>query len=61
MQIRSHETPPAARKLHEVEHTADVGESERTPLILLGEVWVVSAAAVLVLVAIALLAYRLAS
>jgi hypothetical protein len=49
------------RKLHELEHTADVGESDKTPLILLGEVWVVSATAVLALVAIALLAYRLAS
>ena len=49
------------RKLHELEHTADVGESAKTPLILLGEVWVVSATAVLALIAIALLAYRLAS
>jgi len=49
------------RKLHELEHTADVGESEKTPLILIGEVWVVAATAVLVLIAIALLAYRLAS
>jgi hypothetical protein len=49
------------RKLHELEHTADVGESDKTPLILLGEVWVVSATAVLALIAITLLAYRLAS
>jgi hypothetical protein len=61
MQLRSRETNRAARKLHELEHEADVGESDKTPLILLGEVWVVSATAVLALIAIALLAYRLAS
>jgi hypothetical protein len=61
MQTRAHDRGRAARKLHELEHTADVGESEKTPLILIGEVWVVSATAVLVLIAIALLAYRLAS
>ena len=59
--MRSQETPRAAQKLHELEHVADVGESEKTPLILLGEVWVVTATAVLALLAIALLAYRLAS
>ena len=61
MKMRSHETERVVRKLHELEHTADVGESDKTPLILLGEVWVVSATAVLTLIAIALLAYRLAS
>jgi hypothetical protein len=61
VQTRSHETGGAVRKLHELEHTADVGESDKTPLILLGEVWVVSATAVLALIAITLLAYRLAS
>jgi hypothetical protein len=59
--MRSHETGRAERKLHELEHTADVGESDKTPLILIGEVWVVAATAALVLIAIALLAYRLAS
>jgi hypothetical protein len=49
------------RKLHELEHVADVGESDETPLILLGEVWFVAAIAVLVLLGVALLAYRLAS
>jgi hypothetical protein len=48
-------------KLDELEHTAAVGESEKTPLILIGDVWVVSAAVFLVMVALALLAYRLAS
>jgi hypothetical protein len=47
--------------VHELKHVADVGESNRTPLILLGEAWVVAAAAVLTLLAITLLAYRLAS
>ena len=49
------------REVRDLEHTAEVGESDKTPLILLGEVWVVSATAVLALIAIALLAYRLAS
>ncbi len=61
MHIRSHNTPRAVRRLHDLEHVADVGESDKTPLILIGEVWVVSAIAVLVLLALALLAYRLAS
>jgi hypothetical protein len=61
VQTRAHDTGRAARELHELEHTADVGESEKTPLILLGEVWIVCVTAVLALVAIALIAYRLAS
>ena len=47
-------------KLHELEQIADAGESERTPAILLGEVWVVSAIAVIVVTAVTLIAYRLA-
>jgi hypothetical protein len=61
MPKRPHDTPRAVRKLHEVERIGDVGESDKTPLILLGEVWAVSAIAVLVLLAIALFAFRLAS
>jgi hypothetical protein len=51
----------AVAKLHELEHTAAVGESAETPLILIGEVWVVAATAVLIVLAITLIAYRLAS
>jgi hypothetical protein len=61
MHTRSHDRPRAMRKLHDLEHIAEVGESNKTPLILIGEAWVVSAIAVLVLLALALLAYRLAS
>jgi hypothetical protein len=61
MPRRWHDTPRAVRKLHELEHIADVGESDKTPLILLGETWVVAAIVVLVFLALALLAYRLAS
>jgi hypothetical protein len=61
MRKRPHDTPRAVRKLHDLEHVADVGESDKTPLILIGEVWIVSAIAVLILLAIALLAFRLAS
>jgi hypothetical protein len=49
------------RSLHELEHIAEVGESEKTPLILLGDVWVVSAIVVLAVLAVSLLAYHLAS
>jgi len=56
-----HETERAVEKLHELEHIADVGESPETPLILLGEVWVVCALVVLVILALSLIAYRLAT
>jgi hypothetical protein len=48
-------------EMHELERIADTGGSSLTPLILNVEVWVVCAVAVIVLVALALLAYRLAS
>ena len=59
--MRSRKTPRALRKLHELEHTADVGESPKTPLILLGEVSVVASAVVAAILALSLLAYWLAS
>jgi hypothetical protein len=46
--------------VRELERVADVGGSSKTPLILFGEVWVVTAIAVLFFLALALLAYRLA-
>jgi hypothetical protein len=49
------------RKLRELEHVADVGESAETPLILIGEVWFFVAIVVLVVLALALVAYRLAA
>ncbi|HEY3183396.1 MAG TPA: hypothetical protein VGJ77_11205 [Gaiellaceae bacterium] len=49
------------RSLHELEHIAEVGASDKTPLILLGDVWVVSAIVVLAVLAVSLLAYHLAS
>jgi hypothetical protein len=61
MRAHSPKVEHAVEKVHALEHTADVGESPKTPLILLGEVWVVSSAVVLVIVALSLLAYRLAS
>jgi hypothetical protein len=51
----------ARSKLHELEHTAEVGESSKTPLILLGETWVICAAVVVVITALSLVAYRLAT
>ena len=61
MPERSDDTPSAVQKVHELEQIADVGEDERTPWILLGRVWVKVATAVLVVLAIALFAYRLAA
>jgi 5,10-methenyltetrahydromethanopterin hydrogenase len=55
------ETEHAVERLRELEHTAEVGESPKTPLILLGDVWVVCAIVVAVVLAISLFAYRLAS
>jgi hypothetical protein len=61
MESRSHDTPEAVRKLQEIEHAGDVGEDERTPLIALGETWVVVAIAVVVVLAVTLIAFYLAS
>jgi 5,10-methenyltetrahydromethanopterin hydrogenase len=61
MRHHSHETERAVEKLHQLERTADVGESPKTPLILLGEVWVVSSVLVAAILALSLLAYWLAS
>jgi hypothetical protein len=55
-----HEDMPK-QNLRDLEHVAEVGESDETPLILLGDVWIVSAVVVLAVLAVSLLAYRLAS
>jgi len=54
-------TPDALHALHHLEHVADVGESEKTPWILLGEVGFWCAFAVLSITAIVLLAVRVAT
>jgi hypothetical protein len=56
-----HETSELTQRLHAPERTADRGESAETPLFLLDAVWGVAAAAVLVQIALALLAYDLAA
>jgi hypothetical protein len=53
------ESPRA--KAHELEHTAQVGESEKTPWILLGETWVVVSILVLAVLVVSVLAYWLAT
>jgi hypothetical protein len=55
------DTEHGVEKLKELEHTALVGESAKTPLILIGDVWVVCALVVAVVLAISLLAYYLAT
>ena len=61
MHRKSHNPPEAVQKLHELEHVADVGEDDRTPLILIGEMWVVSAIVVGVILALSLFAFHVAS
>jgi hypothetical protein len=51
---------PAVRGLEDAANVAEAGESGATPLILGFQVWVVTAAAVLVVLAASLLAYYLA-
>lgn len=50
----------AERKVADLEHEAEVGESDKTPLILFADVFVGSLAAFLVLFTIVMIAYRLA-
>ncbi len=54
-------TRPLARKARDLEQVADLGESEETPWIVIGGVWLFYAAGFAIAVAIALLAYRLVS
>jgi hypothetical protein len=61
MESPSHDAPEAVRKLHEIEHVGDVGEDERTPLIALGETWVVVAIVVVVVLTVTLIAFYLAT
>jgi hypothetical protein len=51
---------PAIRGLEDAANVAEAGESGATPLILGFQVWVVTAAAVLIVLAASLLAYYLA-
>jgi hypothetical protein len=52
---------PLAGDARNLDELVEIGASEKTPLILLGRVWIVTTAAALVILALALLAYRLAS
>jgi hypothetical protein len=52
---------PLAQKKHDVDALVEAGESEKTPFILIGRVWVVTAAAVAVIFAIVIVAYYLAT
>jgi hypothetical protein len=61
MHSKSHDTNETARKLHELEHIANIGEDDRTPLLLMGEMWIVSAIIVGVILALSLFAFHVAS
>ncbi len=51
---------PHVEKVHDLDDVVREGQSEKTPFILLGRVWIVTAAAVAVILALAMLAYYLA-
>jgi hypothetical protein len=55
-----HERSALRRELHDLERTAEEGASSKTPLILIGEMWVVTGIAVLVILGLSLLGYWLA-
>jgi hypothetical protein len=57
----SNEVQHVEDKIKQLEAEADVGESAATPLILGAEVWVWTSVAVVIILALSLLAYRLAS
>jgi hypothetical protein len=57
----SNQPTQPADKVRQLERVADTGRSPWTPLILIGEVWFVCAIVVLLLLVIALFAYRLAA
>jgi hypothetical protein len=61
MTSTSHQNSPVAHEVHKLERIADAGKSPWTPAIVLGEIGVVCAVAVLALLAITLLAVRLAT
>jgi hypothetical protein len=52
---------PLVSHVRNLDELVDTGESEKTPLILLGRVWIVTAAAVLLILVLATLAYYLAT
>ena len=60
MNSKSHNRSPLVEEVRDLEQIAKTGGSSKTPLILLADAWVVSALAVVVMLALALLAYRLA-
>jgi hypothetical protein len=51
---------PLVEKTHDLDALVEAGESEKTPFILIGRVWIVTAVAVAVILALAMLAYYLA-
>jgi len=60
MKSTPHNGSRIAEELREIEQVAETGESPKTPLILLADAWVVSVLAFLVMLALVLLALRLA-
>jgi hypothetical protein len=52
---------PLVENVHDLDALVDAGESEKTPVILIGRVWIVTAAAVAAILALAMLAYYLAT
>jgi hypothetical protein len=61
MPTARHRGDPVISEVRHLEQVAEVGESDKTPLILTGGVALVSATVFLVVLTLATLAYRLAS
>jgi hypothetical protein len=59
MQRKEHHPPHLKAEIQELEHEAAVGESDKTPLILFADIWVVCAVIVAIGIAIGFLAYYL--
>ena len=60
MKSTPHTRSRIVEEVSELEQVARTGESPKTPLILLADAWVVSVVAFVVMLALVLLAYRLA-
>jgi hypothetical protein len=56
-----HHEGSLAREVHHLEQVADVGESDKTPLILVGRVWLACAVVVIAILALTLVVARIAT
>jgi hypothetical protein len=57
---RTHNDDPAVRELEDLAQVAGVGKSSKTPLVLGASIWILTAAAFLVLLLVSVLAFWVA-